>query len=205
MAWIGATAPVRAELTVAAFGDSLMAGYGLPEADGFVARLEAALQRAGYPDIRVIDASVSGDTTSGGKARLGWTLSDDPDLVLVGLGGNDLLRGLDPELTRSNLAAILGQLVRAGVPAVLAGMRAPRSLGREYWQAFDAVYPALAAEYDIPLVPFLLDGIATDPALNQPDGIHPNAKGVAVMVDNVLPVLIEALDDLTAPAKGIPE
>ena len=167
-------------------GDSLGAGFGLPAEQGFVARLEAALRGRGH-DIRVMDGSISGDTTAGGRARLGWALAAKPDYAIVELGGNDGLRGLDPERTRSNLRAILERMREQGIPVLLAGMRAPRNLGPEYETAFNSAYPELARQYGAVLYPFFLDGVALDPALNQPDLIHPNAAGVAAIVERILP------------------
>ena len=167
-------------------GDSLGAGYGLPAEQGFVARLEAALRGRGH-DIRVLDGSISGDTTAGGRARLSWALASKPDFAIVELGGNDGLRGLDPVRTKANLKSILERLREKGIPVLLAGMRAPRNLGPEYEQAFNSAYPELARQYGALLYPFFLDGVALDPALNQPDLIHPNAAGVAVIVKRILP------------------
>lgn len=177
------------------FGDSLAAGYGLPQEEAFPMRLEAALRRAGH-QVTVINAGVSGDTSAGGLARLDWALHDRPDLVIVELGGNDALRGLDPEQTCANLDAILSRFKTEGVAVLLAGMRAPRNLGHDYYSKFDRIYSALAAKHDVPLYPFFLDGVATDPALNQADGIHPNARGVAVIVERILPSVRALLDML---------
>lgn len=169
-------------------GDSLAAGYGLAAEEAFPAQLEKALRRAGH-DVTVINAGVSGDTTAGGLSRLDWALADQPDLVLVELGGNDALRGLPPEETRANLDAILLQLGKSGAKVLLAGMQAPRNLGAQYTTAFNRVYPQLAKQHQVALYPFFLDGVAMDPSLNQADGIHPNARGVAVIVERILPVV----------------
>jgi len=176
-------------------GDSLSAGYRLPADASFTAQLEAAL-RAGGHEVTVPNTGVSGETTAGGLARLDWMLGDRPDLAIVALGGNDGLRGIDPAATRDNLDRILTRLKERGVPAVLAGMKAPRNLGRTYAEAFDALYPELAAKHGVPFYPFLLDGVALDPDLNLDDGLHPNAKGVAVMVAGILPVVTRALDGI---------
>ena len=173
-------------------GDSLTSGYGLAAKYAFPVQLEKVLQQAGHK-VTVINAGVSGDTTAGGLARLGWALADDPHLVIVELGGNDALRGLPPEETFANLDAILGQLREAGVPVLLAGMRAPRNLGEHYTTAFDQIYPELARQHAICFYPFFLDGVALVPALNQADGIHPNASGVAVIVERILPVVDSVL------------
>lgn len=182
----GAGPAEAAARTLLVLGDSLGAGFGLPPEQGFVPRLAAALRGRGH-DIRIADASISGDTTAGGRARLGWVLSSKPDFVLVALGGNDGLRGLDPAHTRANLEAILALLKARKIPVLLAGMKAPRNLGPEYEAAFDSAYPDLAQRYNVLLYPFFLDGVALDPALNQPDLIHPNAAGVAEIVRRILP------------------
>ncbi len=178
---------------ILAFGDSLTAGYGLPTAEGFTAQLERALKARGL-DVVVKNAGVSGETTAGGRARLAWTLADEkPDLVLLELGANDALRGLDPEEMRRNLDAMLTELKRREVPVLLAGMQAPRNLGPEYRAAYDNVFIELAEKHDVPLYPFFLDGVAMAPDLNQPDGIHPNAEGVAVIVERIVPHVARAL------------
>ncbi len=182
-------------MRILALGDSLTAGYGLPQGDGFTDQLQAALQGQGY-DAVVLNAGVSGDTTAGGLARLDWALADAPDIVIVELGANDALRGIDPASSRANLAAILDELQARGVPALLAGMLAPRNLGADYVDAFDGMYGALAEEYDVPLYPFFLEGVAAEPDLNQPDGIHPNASGVAIIVEGILPDVTAMLDAL---------
>lgn len=179
---------------ILALGDSLTAGYGLPAGQGFVPQLERALAATGRP-ARVLDAGVSGDTTAGGLARLDWALADRPDAVIVALGGNDGLRGLPPAATRANLAAILDRLAARGIPALLVGMLAPPNLGAEYGREFAATFADLAAARPATgFYPFFLDGVAAQPALNQADGIHPNAAGVGVMVDRLLPAVLALLD-----------
>lgn len=173
-------------VVIVALGDSLTAGYQLAPGDGFPGQLQAALKAEGL-DVDVRDAGVSGDTTSGGLSRLDWSVGPDADGVIVALGGNDALRGLPPETTRSNLTAILDRLEERGLPVLLAGMYAPRNLGPDYVEAFEAVFTDLAASRDIVFYPFFLDGVAANPDLNLADGIHPNAEGVAVMVDKILP------------------
>lgn len=170
-------------------GDSLVAGYGLPEAEAFPAVLERALAAAGHP-AQVIDAGVSGDTSAGGRARLAWILADRPDIALVELGANDGLRGIDPAETRSNLDSILTELSAAEVPVLLAGMYAPPNLGREYGAEFDALYSELAQLHGVALYPFFLEGVAMEPDLNQADGIHPNAAGVERIVEGILPYVL---------------
>ncbi|MBL8659494.1 MAG: arylesterase [Rhodospirillales bacterium] len=193
----GATRPLR----LMVLGDSLAAGYGLANADGFVPRLEAALRAEGY-DVLVIGAGVSGDTSAGGLARLPWLLSapaqEQPDAVMVELGGNDGLRGLDPQAMERNLDAILTLLADRNLPAMLAGMKAPPNLGADYGRSFAAVFPRLADKHDVPLYDFFLEGVAADPALNQADGIHPNAAGVQVIVRLILPATKAFLDSVKA-------
>ncbi len=189
--WAGA--PADAATRIAVLGDSLAAGYGLSESDAFAARLEAVLRAAGHA-VEVQNASVSGDTTAGGRSRLSWLLADTPDVVIVELGANDGVRGLDPALTFANLDAILTRLKGDGVAVLLAGMRAPPNLGRAYGKAFKDVYPRLAAKHDVPLYPFFLDGVAAKPALNQADGVHPNARGVAVIVERIAPYVKRLLE-----------
>lgn len=178
-------------LRVLALGDSLTAGYGLPQEQGFVARLQAALDARGH-DARIIDAGVSGDTTTGGAARLEWALGDGADAAIVELGGNDGLRGIDPEATRAALARIIETLQARGIPVLLTGMLAPPNMGEDYGARFNAVFPELAEAYGTRFYPFFLEGVAADTALNQADGIHPNAEGVEVIVENILPS-VEAL------------
>ena len=186
-----------------ALGDSLVAGYGLAMENAFPQQLERALAERGYT-VEVINAGVSGDTTAGGLARLDWVLADDPDMVLVSLGANDGLRGIDPAVSRRNLAAILETLQARGLPTLLAGMYAPPNLGREYGEAFNSMYPELAGRYDVPLFPFFLEDVATRPAFNQPDGIHPNAAGVEIIVDNIAPYIVDLIESagLAEPSQG---
>ena len=169
-------------------GDSLTAGFGLAPEDAFPARLERRLAAEGL-HVEVLNAGVSGDTTAGGRARLGWALADKPDAVIVVLGGNDALRGIDPAETRANLDAILAELGRRRLKVLLTGMMAPRNLGPDYARTFDAIYPELAAKHHVALDPFFLEGVALNPALNQPDGIHPNPRGVAAIVERMLPAV----------------
>ncbi len=177
---------------IAVLGDSLTAGFGLLAEQAFPALLEARLREDGIA-ATVLNAGVSGDTTAGGLARLDWVLGDDataaPGYVIVALGANDALRGLDPDAAYQNLAAIIEELQRRGIEILLAGMRAPASMGADYENAFVAIFPRLAQAYDVALYPFFLDGVATDPSLNQADGIHPNELGVTIMVDRILPTV----------------
>lgn len=191
--WVFATPAAAAERPViVAFGDSLSAGYGLGNADSFPAQLEGELQDRGV-DAQVINSGVSGDTTAGGRARLGWSMPADVDLVIVELGANDGLRGVDPGETEANLDAILGALSARNIKILFTGMMAPPNLGREYGDSFNAVFPRLAERYDVTFYPFFLDGVAGDTALNQRDGIHPNAEGVARIVDRITPYVLIAL------------
>ena len=179
-------------VTILAFGDSLVAGYGLGSSDGFTAKLEAALKAKGIA-ARVVNAGLSGDTSAGGLARLDWALEPKPDFAIVELGANDGLRGLDPAQTSANLDAILNKLKAKGVPALLAGMYAPPNMGPDYGQAFNALYPALAEKHGVAFYPFFLDGVAANASLNQPDGIHPNAKGVDIIVARILPHVLRLI------------
>lgn len=179
------------ETVIVALGDSLTAGYGLPIEQSFPAQLEDALRKRGHK-VRVVNAGVSGDTTAAALRRLDWALSGDTDAVIVELGGNDALQGVPPEATKAVLSDILQRLEAKGLPVLLAGMEAPRNLGKEYVSAFGAIYADLAARYSVLLYPFFLEGAALNAGLMQKDGIHPNGKGVTVIVDNILPK-VEAL------------
>jgi acyl-CoA thioesterase I len=185
---LAAASPVAAaeEIRLMVLGDSLTAGYGLPAEDAFTARLQAALDEGGIAAV-VINAGVSGDTTAGGLARIDWALSDRPTHAIVELGANDALRGIDPKTTRRNLDAIVSRLQAEGVEIMLAGMYAPPNWGRKYEADFRSIYPDLAKKYGVGLYPFFLDGVAAQSELNQPDGIHPNEKGVEVIVERILP------------------
>lgn len=178
---------------ILAFGDSLVAGFGLSSpSQSFPARLQAQLAGAGLA-AEVVNGGISGDTSAGGLARLDWALAGHPDLVLLELGANDALRGIDPKLTYDNLDKILAHLQETGTKVLLIGMRAPANWGRDYQIDFDAIYPKLAAKYRVPLYPFFLEGVALDPALNQGDGLHPNARGVDVIVARIAPSVTRAL------------
>ncbi len=184
---VAATLPAAAKpVAIVAFGDSLTAGYGVLPGESFPEQLEAALKAKGY-DVTVANAGVSGDTAADGLARLEWSVPAEANIVIVELGANDALRGIDPALTKKTLSEILAKLKARGQTVLLAGMLAPRNLGNGYAKAFDAIYPALATEYGVTLYPFFLAGVATDPSLNQDDGMHPNKAGVARIVSGMLP------------------
>lgn len=179
--------------TILAFGDSLTAGYGIPMEKSFPAQLEQRLKKQGY-NVIVVNAGVSGDTTSGGVTRLEWTLRQRPDFVILELGANDMLRGLDPAVTRNNLRKMLAILKQKKIPVLLAGMKATPNLGPAFEDQYRKMYKALAEEYDAVYYPFFLDGVATQADLLQDDSLHPNAAGVAVIVDHVLPLVKKLLD-----------
>ncbi len=182
-----------APATVVAFGDSLTAGLGVGPGESFPEQLQAALAAKGVA-ASVANAGVSGDTTSGGLQRLDWSVPDGTDLVILELGANDALRGVPPAITEKNLDAMLARLKARRIPVVVAGMLSPPNMGPDYAAAFNPIFGRLAAKYDAPLYPFFLDGVAAAADLNQPDGMHPTKKGVAVIVERILPTVIGALD-----------
>ena len=178
----------KRKLKIVAFGDSLTAGYNLPASAAFPAQLEKALRTKGF-DVEIINAGVSGDTTTAAMARLDWSIPDGIDGVIMELGANDALRGVDPGLTENNFRIMLQKLQDRGIPVLLAGMLAPRNMGENYVKLFDGMYRPLASQYNATYYPFFLQGVAGDPKLNLPDGMHPNAEGVAVIVKNILPTV----------------
>lgn len=183
----------RAEpVQIVGFGDSLMAGYGLQPGESFPEKLQAALKAKGH-DVAVANAGVSGDTSSGGLSRLDWSVPDGTGLVILELGANDMLRGIAPALTEKNLDEMISRLKARNIPVLLAGMRAAPNLGPDYQQAFDSLYPRLAQKYDLALYPFFLDGVAADKTYLLDDGMHPNAKGVDIMVERALPAVEKSL------------
>jgi acyl-CoA thioesterase-1 len=190
---VAAGDPVR----VVAFGDSLMSGHGLPAHAAFPARLEDALRKKGIA-AEVANAGVSGDTVAAGLARLDWSVPEGSEAVILALGANDMLRGIDPEATRRSLAEMLRRLSQRGIPVLVAGMRAAPNLGADYGRRFEAIYPELAAEHGAIYYPFLLDGVAAERTLNQRDGIHPTAGGIEVMVERMLP----KVEELVARARA---
>ena len=194
-----ATAAASAQpLQIVGFGDSLMAGYGLGPGQSFPEQLEAALKADGY-DVAVANAGVSGDTTSGGLARLDWSVPDGTDLVILELGGNDMLRGIAPDEVKANLDKMLTRLEERHIPVLLCGMLAAPNLGADYGARFDAIYPELAKEHGVPLYPFFLEGVAATRSLQLADGMHPTAEAVDIIVKNILPAVEKMLD---ANARG---
>jgi acyl-CoA thioesterase-1 len=183
-AWAEATKPVK----LVVLGDSLSAGLGLPAQQAFPTKLQKSLQAKGIA-IDMTNAGVSGDTTSGGRDRLDWSVPDGTDGVIIELGANDALRGIDPDLTRAALTDIVQRLKARKIPVMLCGMLAPPNYGAEYAARFNSIYPDLAKKFDVPLYPFFLDGVAADAKLNQADGIHPTAAGVDIIVGNIMPTV----------------
>lgn len=187
------SAPAASEGIVAAVGDSLTAGYGVPESDAYPAQLEKQLRQAGHR-WRVINAGISGETSSGTLSRIDWILKLQPDIVILCIGANDGLRGIDPQLTRKNIDKIVTALRARGVVVVLAGMRMSRNLGAAYLAEFSAIYPKVAKDHDLILIPFFLDKVAGEAALNLADGIHPTAKGYRLIAETIYPYLLQAME-----------
>lgn len=186
-----ATAKART-IQLVGFGDSLMAGYLLAPTESYTAQLEAALKAKGH-DVTVTNAGVSGDTTAGGLSRIDWSVPDGTGGVILELGANDALRGISPEQSEKNLDSILARLKERGIPVLLVGMLAPPNMGGDYAERFNPIYKRLAEKYGVPLYPFFLDGVTTVPGMQLEDGMHPNAKGVAAMVEKSLPVVEQFL------------
>ena len=184
----GQAAPASVKIVV--LGDSLSAGFGLPAQDAFPAKLDAALKRKGVI-ATIVNAGVSGDTSSGGLERLDWSVPDGTDTVILELGANDMLRGVDPAVTRKSLDTILAKLKARNIAVLLCGMRAAPNMGPDYARAFDGIYPALASTHGVVFYPFFLEGVAADRSLNQPDGLHPTAAGVDAIVERILPKVEE--------------
>ncbi len=196
--WAGMSTVAAADtIRIVALGDSLTAGYELPPTAAFPEQLEAALRARGY-DVEIVNAGVSGDTSSAGRERLDWAVPDGTDAVIVQLGANDALRGIDPEQTRRALGDIVERLAARDIEVLLTGMYAPPNLGEDYRAAFDSIYPELAEEHDAILYPFFLDGVALDPLLNLDDGMHPNAAGVEVIVERILPMVETLIERIKA-------
>jgi acyl-CoA thioesterase I len=184
--------PAAFEGTVVAVGDSLTAGYGLPESQAYPAQLAGKLREGGY-SWRVVNAGISGETSSGTLSRVNWILKLKPDVVVLETGANDGLRGLDPQLMRRNIDQIVTALQAKGVVVVLAGMKMLKSMGPDYVAQFADVYPGVAKEHNLILIPFILSGVAGDATLNQQDGIHPTAKGYGIVTDTVYPYVVQAI------------
>ena len=189
--------PAAADTKILALGDSLTAGYGLKQGEGFADQLQTAFRKMGRP-VTVINGGVSGDTSAGGLARIDWALGDQPQVVIVELGANDMLRGLSPDATKSNLAAIIDKAKKAGAKVLLCGMKAQRNLGPDYVAQFDAIYPDLAQQEGVSLYPFFMDGIirpdgTADRTLLQGDGLHPTEAGAALIVQRMMPALLPLL------------
>ena len=201
IATVGLAVPSMAaqgkQVRVVVLGDSLVAGYDLPQEDAFPSQLERVLRGRGY-DVQVINAGVSGDTSTGGLSRLKWAVADGTDLVIVELGANDALRGVPPANTKSALRSIITRLQDRGIAVLLAGMRAPPNMGPDYEAEFNAIYEDLAQQYEVQLYPFFLDGVAANPNLNLDDGMHPNAEGVAEIVERIRPMVEAMIIDIAA-------
>lgn len=206
LAWMCLFSPVEAQtasataskqIKIVALGDSLTAGYGLGPEDGFVPQLQAAL-RAGGHQVTISNAGVSGDTSSGGLARLDWAVATDTQAVIIELGANDMLRGISPKVTEKNLRKMIEKLQARGVKILLAGMLAAPNLGPVYEQDFNRIYPQLARRYGLVYYPFFLDGVAADPSLNLSDGIHPNEQGIKIIVRKILPSVEKLLARVTS-------
>ncbi len=188
------------KIIILALGDSLTAGYGLDKGLSFPARLQIHLNEMGL-NVVVVNGGVSGDTSAGGLARIGWLLKPPPGAVIVAIGANDGLRGLNPASTRDNIDGILGLLKQENIPVLLTGMQAPPNLGRDYGAEFNSIYPEMAAKYGAGYYPFFLEGVATIPELNQKDGIHPNARGVDIIVKAMLPSVRQLIEQIKLTRK----
>jgi len=193
LAFGAAAAPASQPLRIVVLGDSLVAGFGIKPSEAFPAQLERALKERGHA-VEVINAGVSGDTTAGGLDRVGWAVPERTGAVILELGANDALRGLDPRRAKSNLDRIITTLKAGGAEVLLAGMLAPRNLGEPYTRAFDAIYPELAAKHGLLLYPFFLDGVALNAKLNLDDGLHPNSRGVAEITKKILPSVEQLIE-----------
>jgi len=191
---IVSTTASAAPIKILAIGTSLTQGYGLPPGTEIPAVLQAELKKKGI-EATVINAGASGDTSAGGLSRLDWSLADRPDAAMIELGSNDALRGIDPKSTERNLSAIIAQLTVKHIPVLLLGMRTPKNFGPEYEAKFNAIYPKLARQYNVLLYPFVLDGVALNPKLNQKDGIHPNPAGVKIIVSKILPDVLKLVTE----------
>lgn len=201
--WLGLMLPASADdIKIVALGDSLTAGYLLPPGKGFPEQLQQALTAKGIKSVTIENAGVSGDTSSGGLSRLDWAIGSDTDGVILELGANDALRGIDPAVTRANLDKIISTLKARGIQVLLAGMLAPPNLGRDYGTAFNAIYPDLAKKYDLILYPFFLEGVAANSKLSLVDGMHPNERGVEEIVARFMPDMEKFLDIIQTSTKA---
>ncbi len=187
-------------INLVGFGDSLMAGYQLAPSESYTAQLEAALKAKGHKVV-ITNAGVSGDTTSAGLSRIDWSVPDGADGVILELGANDALRGIAPEQSEKNLDVMLARLKERGIPVLLAGILAPPNMGGDYAEKFNPIYKRLADKYAVPLYPFFLDGVTTVPGMQIEDGMHPNAKGIAVMVERTLPMVEAFLGEIGSATK----
>ncbi len=186
-------ARIDAQARIVAFGDSLTSGYGLEQGDGLVPQLQRWLDAHGASGFKVVNRGVSGDTTAGGRARLEWVLADGAKAVVLELGANDMLRGIDPSETRTNLDAMLAGLAARDLPVLLVGMRSTENFGPDYKRAFDAIYPDLAEQYGTLFDPYFLEGLIGEPEFFQEDGLHPNAAGIARIVERLGPLVLELI------------
>ncbi len=201
MATLGAARLAAAEpVQLVGFGDSLMAGYQLPQEDALPAQLQRALAAKGH-DVVITNAGVSGDTTSGGLSRVDWSVPDGTDGVILELGANDALRGIPPDQSEKNLDQIISRLKARGIPILLVGVLAPPNMGAQYGETFNAIYPRLAAKHALPLYPFILDGVITERSLLLEDGMHPNTKGLALMAQRMLPLAEELVKSVEGKSK----
>ncbi len=187
--------PTASGLTILAFGDSLTAGFGVEPDESYPAQLQAKLRADGY-SVDVINGGISGDTSAAALTRVDWMLNTKPDIVIVEIGGNDALRGLDLTLTKSNIDEIVRKFTESGAVVIVAGMQIIQNLGDEYVNTFAAIYPAVADNHGAILIPFFLEGVAADPVLNQPDFIHPNSAGYSVLIEHIYPYVVEAIEQV---------
>lgn len=193
--------PEDTRRVLVAMGDSLTEGYGLPQEEAYPAKLEAYLKSQGL-DWRVENSGLSGETSSGAKSRVAWVLKLKPQAVLLEIGGNDGLRGIDPKVTKENITAIILAFQAEGIPVMLAGMKTLSNLGEDYTKAFEELYSAVAKERNVPLIPFFLEGVGGDPKLNQDDRIHPTAEGYQIVVSNIGPIVAKWLNELPTTKAG---
>jgi acyl-CoA thioesterase-1 len=195
--------PTSSALLIVAMGDSLTEGLGVEPAEAYPAQLEQRLRSDGY-DVTVVNAGVSGETSSGARSRAEWVLRQQPDIVILATGGNDGLRGVEPTVTQDNIDQIVQTIEESGAVVVLAGMEMVQNMGAQFTSDFRAIYPEIAARHDVILMPFLLEGVAANPDLNQPDFIHPTAEGYRIVVDNLYPYVLQAIEQVDGQASARP-